>query len=231
MIEALLPPGAVAAEAFDDAVDGRLPPEEARVVVGAVAGRHREFTTGRMCARRAMARAGLPPVAVPTGRAGEPRWPDGVIGSITHCAGYRAAAVARSRDVAVLGIDAEPDLPLSRGTLEAITLPDELRRLRLLERAAPGRAHWGRLLFSAKESAYKAWFPLGRRLLDFTDAEADIRPDGSFEVTLRVPGPRVNGERLTGFGGRWAAYGGLLLTAVGTVVTAPRQVLAGSPTH
>ncbi|WP_151772609.1 4'-phosphopantetheinyl transferase family protein [Streptomyces abyssomicinicus] len=231
MIEGLLPPGAVAAEAFDDDADGRLPAEEARVVAGAVAGRHREFTTGRLCARRALARAGLPPVAVPTGRAGEPCWPEGVIGSITHCAGYRAAAVARACDVTVLGIDAEPDLPLPDDTLEAITLPDERRRLRLLERAAPGRAHWGRLLFSAKESAYKAWFPLGRRLLDFSDAEADIRPDGSFEVTLRVPGPQVDGGRLTGFGGRWTAYGGLLLTAVGTVVTTPRQVLVGTPTN
>ncbi|MFE7675750.1 4'-phosphopantetheinyl transferase superfamily protein [Streptomyces albidoflavus] len=88
----------------------------------------------------------------------------------------------------MLGIDAEPGLPLPSGVLEAITHPAELARLRALDRAAPGRAPWGQLLFSAKESAYKAWFPLGRRL-DFVEADADIGADGSFRVMLRVRGP------------------------------------------
>jgi 4'-phosphopantetheinyl transferase EntD len=226
VIADLLPPGAYAAEAFDDRATEEQPPLlEQQLVAGATPGRRREFATARLTARRALARAGLPVVPIPTGKFGEPRWPPGVVGSITHCAGYRAAAVARAGDVPVLGIDAEPDLPLPSGVLEAITRPAELARLRALDRAAPGRAPWGRLLFSAKESAYKAWFPLGRRRLDFVEADADIAADGSFRVMLHVRGPLLNGEQVIGFTGRWATRGGLLLTAACAVVTSP----AGAP--
>lgn len=222
MIEDLLPPGVYAAEAFDDRdAEDQLHPVERQLVARATPGRRREFATARLTARRALARAGLPVVPIPTGGFGEPRWPAGVVGSITHCAGYRAAAVARAGDVTVLGIDAEPDLPLPSSVLEAITRPTELARLRALDRAAPGRAPWGRLLFSAKESAYKAWFPLGRRRLDFVETDADIAADGSFRVMLLVRGPLLNGERVTGFTGSWATRGGLLLTAASAVVTAP----------
>src|SRR6516225_8640665 len=77
--------------------------------------RRAEFTAGRRCAREALARLGLPAAPVLAGRAGEPRWPAGVTGSITHCAGYRACAVARTADVTALGIDAEPDARLPAG--------------------------------------------------------------------------------------------------------------------
>ncbi|MFI5806932.1 4'-phosphopantetheinyl transferase [Streptomyces sp. NPDC051561] len=223
MIEDLLPPGVYAAETFDDRdAETQLPLAERVLVAHATPGRRREFTAGRVTARRALVRAGLPADPIPAGELGEPRWPTGVLGSITHCTGYRGAVVARTGDVPVLGIDAEPDLPLPPGVLEAITLPAELARLRALDRSAPGRAPWGRLLFSAKESAYKAWFPLGRRRLDFIEADADIGADGSFRVMLHVRGPLLNErERVTGFTGRWTTRGGLLLTVVTAAVTAP----------
>ncbi|MFF4689931.1 hypothetical protein [Streptomyces sp. NPDC001307] len=43
-----------------------------------------------------------------------PRWPEGIVGSMTHCAGYHAAAVARGRSVAALGVDGEPHGPSPR---------------------------------------------------------------------------------------------------------------------
>lgn len=83
--------------------------------------RQREFATARSCARTALARLGVPPVPVLASPRGAPRWPAGVVGSITHCDGYRAAAVAYTRDVVSLGIDAEPDEPLPNdGTLGPI---------------------------------------------------------------------------------------------------------------
>ena len=85
--------------------------------------------------------------------------------------------------------------------------------VRELARAAPG-VSWDRLLFSAKESVYKAWFPLARRWLGFADADVTIDPaDGTFEVRLLVPPPESAGlpARLHG---RWIARDGLLLTAV-----------------
>ncbi|MEU2758298.1 MULTISPECIES: 4'-phosphopantetheinyl transferase family protein [Streptomyces] len=63
-----------------------LYPQEARIVERAVALRKREFATTRRCAREALARLGLPPVPILSDRHGAPRWPEGVLGSLTHCA-------------------------------------------------------------------------------------------------------------------------------------------------
>ncbi|MEU4981007.1 4'-phosphopantetheinyl transferase superfamily protein [Streptomyces sp. NPDC021969] len=225
MIEELLPSAVVSVEAFGQDDAGHLPlyPEEEAIVARAVAKRRREFTVVRSCARRAMEKLGVPPQPVLTGERGAPRWPDGLAGSMTHCDGYCAAALVRLTDLASLGIDAEPDGPLPDGVLETIALPAEAARLRRLGAARPG-VHWDRLLFSAKESVYKAWYPLTGQWLDFTEADIEIRVDpvdprrGTLHAALLVPGPTVDGRRLSGFEGRWSARDGLVTTAV----TVPR---------
>jgi 4'-phosphopantetheinyl transferase EntD len=132
---------------------------------------------------------------------------------MTHCAGYRAAAVARTRDVVTIGLDAEPDQLLPDGVLDMVSLPGERAQLRDLATATPGTC-WDRLLFSAKETTYKAWFPLARRWLGFEDAAITINPaDGTFEVRLLVAALAVGGFPLAGFTGRWLACDGLILTA------------------
>ena len=74
---------------------------------------------------------------------------------------------------------------------------------------------WDRLLFSAKESVYKAWFPLTRRWLDFEEAVVIPDPaEGTFTARLLVPGPVVDGRTLTGFPGRWMVDRGLVATAI-----------------
>jgi 4'-phosphopantetheinyl transferase EntD len=74
---------------------------------------------------------------------------------------------------------------------------------------------WDRLLFSAKESVYKTWFPLARCWLGFESADVVIDPGaGTFTARLLVPGPPVNGSPLTVLNGRWLAQRGFLVTAV-----------------
>ncbi|MET7461271.1 4'-phosphopantetheinyl transferase superfamily protein [Nonomuraea sp. NPDC005501] len=223
MIEKILPATVKAFDAFNDPPEAALFPEEAELVRRAADKRRREFTTGRHCARKAMERLGLRPVPVLSGSHGEPCWPHGITGSITHCAGYRAAAVGAYP--ALIGIDAEPDAPLPPGVLEAVSVPKERDMVRRLGERHPGTA-WDRLLFSTKESVYKAWFPLAGRWLDFQDAAVTVDPlRGTFTAHLMVSGPRWQGERLTGFTGRWTAGRGLLLTAI-AVVGVPRAAAA-----
>ncbi len=162
MIETLLPGCVAAVEAFGDINDAKLFPEEELVVAAALPARRAEFTTARACARRALGQLGAPEGAIPAGGSGEPRWPAGYLGSITHCRGYRASAVARSQDARALGIDAEPDLPLPGGVLGRIALPAELLDVNE-RRAGSSAANRDRLLFCAKEAALKAWFPLTGR--------------------------------------------------------------------
>ncbi|MDQ3900309.1 MAG: 4'-phosphopantetheinyl transferase superfamily protein, partial [Actinomycetota bacterium] len=173
MIEKILPAAVASAEALEDPPDAVLYPGEAELISRAVDKRRREFRTVRQCARRALRQLGLPPVAVLRGERGEPLWPPDVVGSMTHCSGYRAAAVAHSRDVHALGIDAEPNEPLPAGVLDAIASAQEQGRLSQLA-AADGTTRWDRVLFCAKESVYKAWFPLTRRWLGFEDAAVTI---------------------------------------------------------
>lgn len=214
MLERILSPSVAVASSRGAIAASELFPEEEAQVARAVEKRRLEFADGRTCARRALAQIGVAPAPILSGPRGEPRWPPGVVGSITHCEGYRACAVARDSDLLTLGVDAEPDLPLPGGLIVDVALVEERRRLGELARAAPG-VSWDRLLFCAKESVYKAWFPLTGSWLGFEDARVELDPErGRFTARLLVPGPRLDGGMLEGFCGRWLAADGLLLTAI-----------------
>jgi enterobactin synthetase component D / holo-[acyl-carrier protein] synthase len=210
VIEEILPAAVASSEMFADPPDVKLFPEEELALARAVDKRRREFTTARACARSALARLGVAPAPIVPGERGAPGWPPGIVGSITHCAGYRAAAVAQARDVLTIGVDAEPDEALPDGVLDAISLPGERGRLDDLATAA-WSVHWDRLLFCAKEATYKAWFPLARRWLGFEDADITLGSgDGTFVACLLVPAPAP----IARLSGRWLARDGLILTAV-----------------
>jgi 4'-phosphopantetheinyl transferase EntD len=214
VITDLLPSPIAAVDRFDDPEGVELFPEELELLAKSVEKRRKEFTTGRFCARTALGQLGFPPVPVLPGPKREPVWPDGVVGSITHCTGYRAAAVARTTDFRSIGIDAEPNAPTPKGVLEAIAVPTELARMDGL-REAGDKVSWDRLLFSAKESVYKAWFPLTRLWLGFEDADVTIDPDaGTFSARILIEAPIVDGEPLTGFTGRWLARDGFVITSI-----------------
>jgi 4'-phosphopantetheinyl transferase EntD len=217
MIEEILPSSVVAIEARYDPLDATLFPEERSVVDHAVEKRRREFTTARACARVALGKLGLPPLPIPTGERGEPLWPTGIVGSITHCDGYRACAVGRSAGVVTVGIDAEPNAALPDGLLADIARPEELPWLSPLRRNFP-EVHWDRLLFSAKEAVYKAWFPLAKSWLGFEDAIVTVSPrGGTFAARLLVMGPLLGDGQLMGFSGRWLVRDGLIVTAIALV--------------
>ncbi len=211
MIEHLLPPAAHAVDTFTDRVDIELFPEEEAALARAVNMRRHAFISVRACARDALARLGVAPEPILPGESGAPSWPNNVVGSMTHCDGYRAAVVARPAELASIGIDAEPDAPLPEGTLDLIAIADDLLGIATVSRIGVAG---DRLLFSAKESVYKAWFPLARRWLGFDDAAVSLRADGTFTAQLLVDGTIEGGRVLTRFEGRWLAARGLLATAV-----------------
>jgi 4'-phosphopantetheinyl transferase EntD len=214
VINQILPPEVAATETFADLPDAWLFPEEEDVIARAVGKRRREFTTARACARASLQRLGIKPAPLVRGEGGAPRWPDGVVGSITHCAGYRACAVAFTRDVTSIGIDAEPNEETPSGVIETVT--DHAERVHLADlAAAEPEVSWSRLLFSAKESVYKTWYPLTGRWLGFSDASVEIDPVArTFTARLRVPGPIVNGVPHNSFSGRWLVSDGLIVTAI-----------------
>jgi 4'-phosphopantetheinyl transferase EntD len=213
VIEEILPEPVVSVEATEDPVDATLFPEEEPLIARAVDKRRREFTTTRHCARAAMRKLGMPPVAVMRGERGSPVWPEGIVGSLTHTTGYRAAVLACGEDVLTIGIDAEQHDSLPDGVLDVVSLPAERARITSLRQTEP-EVHWDRLLFCAKEAVYKAWFPLTARWLGFEHAHIDLHGAGTFRAEFLVPGARIGHELVEGFSGRWTVQQGLVLTAI-----------------
>jgi 4'-phosphopantetheinyl transferase EntD len=218
MLAELLPADVVTVETIGEDPDAYLLPAEEHMVARAVHKRRREVTNARSCARRALAGLGRPTGPILRGDKGQPLWPDGVVGSITHTTDYYAAAVAEATRVRSVGVDAEVHGELPEGVLHHIAYGPELTRLAALGTA--GGIWWDRLLFSAKESVYKAWFPLTGRWLGFEDADVTVCPDGTFHARILVDGTTTDGGApLAELSGRWLVRDGLVLTAIGLLVS------------
>jgi 4'-phosphopantetheinyl transferase EntD len=211
LVRDLLPDFVVVEVAGDDDWTGALLPDEAlRLSPRATEGRRREFTAGRVCARRALEKVGIhgQPVLAAPSRA--PIWPAGATGSITHTKGYCAVAVAAVPDARSVGIDAERHTVLPANIVPSILLPEEIAWCA----ARPDEPWWPAVHFSAKETVYKMWSPIMGTWLDFHDARLTIDvAAGTFEAEIlrekldESPGaPEV-------FRGRFAADPDLVLTA------------------
>lgn len=215
LLRALVPEAVVTAEVYADPPGLAPLPEEEPLVARSVAKRRNEFVTVRYCARQALGELGLAPMPILKGDKGEPCWPGGVVGSLTHCDGFRGAVVGRDTEVRSLGIDAEPHDVLPKGVLDAISLPAERIELGGL----PAGLHWDRILFCAKEATYKAWFPLTHRWLGFEDAHITFTPDssgaaGTFESRILIDPAAETGPPLNVLTGRWSVQRGIALTAI-----------------
>ncbi|OBA88577.1 4'-phosphopantetheinyl transferase [Mycobacteriaceae bacterium 1482268.1] len=215
LLTEVLPDTVAAAEMYTDPPDLAPLPEEEPLIAKSVAKRRNEFVTVRHCARLALGQLGVPPVPILKGEKGEPCWPDGVVGSLTHTEGFRGAAVAHHDVVRSVGIDAEPHDVLPDGVLDAISLPAERAEIGAL----PQGLHWDRILFCAKEATYKAWFPVTKRWLGFEDAHIvfDVDPGttaGGFESRILIDPAALSGPPLTTLRGRWSVRDGLALTAI-----------------
>ncbi|NLU80723.1 4'-phosphopantetheinyl transferase superfamily protein [Micromonospora sp. HNM0581] len=209
----LLPPAVAVAVAGPDDWSGQLHAAEAACLgERAVDSRRRDFTAGRVCARRAMVALGLRPVAVPAAADRAPVWPAGLVGTITHTRGYCAAAVARADEIRAVGMDAEQHRELNPGVRRLICLPEEDEQV---QRLPPG-IHWPAVIFSAKETVYKVWHPVVGSWLDFHDALVHLDPDaGAF--TAQISPARVADTRVvdppTVISGHFAVDANLVRTA------------------
>ncbi|BCJ58694.1 4'-phosphopantetheinyl transferase [Micromonospora endophytica] len=209
----LLPSAVAVAVAEPDDWTGHLYATEAAGLGDrAVTRRRRDFTAGRVCARRAMTLLGLPPVAVPAAADRSPIWPPGTVGTITHTLDYCAAAVARSSEVRSVGMDAEQHKELSPGVRRMICLPEEVERCERL----PSGISWPAVVFSAKETVYKIWHPLVGTWLDFHDAFVELDPEGG-TFTARIASARLDaapvGDPPARISGRFVVEASLVRTA------------------
>lgn len=217
----LLPDTVHVVETDHDLEDGpRYWPEE-HYISTAVESRQREFRTVRTCAREALALLGHGEhILVPDAQRA-PVWPKDIVGSMTHCDGVRAAAVARTEHIRAIGIDAEPHDRLPKDSIDLILLPQEQEAVRQLERKDPNIA-WDKLLFSAKESVFKTWFPTTRTWLDFLECEITIgEQEDEFTARILQSPNNYRGIDLSALNGRWMTEGPLGQGLIATAITVP----------
>jgi len=188
-----------------------LHPDESRDMAHAVERRRREFAAGRRAARQAMAALALPPCAILVGSDRAPIWPEGVVASISHADTACIAVVARTADARAIGVDLEPALPLAPDDWYSISTPEE--RAWLAGQPDSCQGLLARLIFSAKECAYKCQYALTRRLLGFDVIAIEVDGGtGSFRARFCEPaGEFQAGDHLPG---RFILGGSLIVTAM-----------------
>lgn len=171
--------------------------------------RRREFAAGRHAVRQAMALAGLPPAPVLVGQDRAPIWPEGTVGGITHTASCAIAVAGHIGAVRSIGVDVEEDTPLKEKLLGEICLPGEIAWLNA--QADPLRL--AKLIFSAKEAAYKAQYPFSRTVFGFSGMETDWdMATGQFTARFtRAVAPFAVGHEISG---RFAMGQELIITGV-----------------
>jgi 4'-phosphopantetheinyl transferase EntD len=195
----------------DDESD--LHPEERALVARAVDKRRREFAAGRRCARALLAQLGFPERPLLRNDDRTPRWPEDLVGSISHSAELCIVAVARRATHAGVGVDVEPDAALEAPIWKKICTPGELDRL-LGAAPAAERGRVARLVFSAKEATYKSVYPLLGKVFGFQDVELRI------DFAQRRFTPRIDAAIAAQLpagcapAGRFAQRGGFVFAAV-----------------
>lgn len=154
-----------------------------------------------------------------------PVFPAGIVGTITHTKWWAAAAVARTNQVRSVGLDIEPSTPLKANLFSHVMTAPELETFAAIpddaneadpanEADDPGdganddettplahqRGRLAKLLFSAKECAYKCQFMISRQFYGFHGmrVELDLERNTFDAIYLRDAAPFVTGDVLRG---------------------------------
>lgn len=150
-----------------------------------------EFAAGRFCAHRVLAALGIKAGPLLTGDNGVPAWPEGIVGSISHTTGCTVAVACHSNDASGIGVDVESGDAVTMDMVRVLCTEAE----RAWVCSTPGRG--AALLFSAKESLFKGYFPLTGFFLEFGDVEVTLDP-----AERRFSARLVNDNAPSLFGGR-----------------------------
>lgn len=208
IIARLVPPTVAAVTLVGEPASPLFPEEEERLPDRVLPSRRRDYTLGRTAARLALVQIGVNAGPILIGPRREPLWPDGVVGSISHAAGFATAIVARQTDHAGLGIDIEHGGRYFPELVEHVAFGPERKAI-----ARSGDVPKATLeLFSAKESVYKAFSPRVGRYFGFSAARIEWRGDLLTARLMKRLDAAYPNDREIGVGVGW--HDGLVVTVV-----------------
>jgi len=191
LLGTLSPTGVVFSNGEIADLSAHLWPEERAAMVRSVSKRVFEFSSGRFHARQALLQAGAKPQAIPVDLDRTPVWPPGIVGSISHSNRHCIALAAKAADFSTVAVDLEVATPLDDSLIGYVCDTEELPK------PPSARALVAKYAFCAKECFYKAYYPLVRRFLEFSDVRVSIDMDrGVFHSRLdNVNCPALLGTR------------------------------------
>ncbi|HKE37461.1 MAG TPA: 4'-phosphopantetheinyl transferase superfamily protein [Candidatus Baltobacteraceae bacterium] len=212
----LFPERAVAAyELRGSANPVMLLPEEAAACETFRAKRLEEFTAGRLCARGALGEFGFSDYAVSRDAGGTPRWPEGIVGSITHTIGFCGAIAGSREHFAGLGIDAEIVSRVTPDVWSQALTHDDIAPIASLTWSERERA--AAIIFSAKEAFYKCQACVTGAWLDYSDVSVEVVSEDAGFGTFIVRSATAAGRRVIGdfaARGRYRVADALVFTGI-----------------
>ncbi len=162
------------------------------------------FVSGRRCIRALQKRLGLPEFELSTAEFG-PMWPKGLVGSISHSRELAAATILR--DALGVGIDIECQRRLKSDAVRRVATKEEYSRYSVVP-----DFDWT-LLFSAKESVFKAFSPLAKRYIGFQEIEL-LLDVATQSFSLRYLGNTIDKGLFEKSEGHWSSLAGHVITLV-----------------
>lgn len=130
-----------------------------------------DFSTGRFCARQALAQIGIAEVDILRKNQHEPLWPEGIVGSISHSGRMVGAVASKSESIKGIGLDIETIGGVKANMWRLLFTGNEQTFLTQQN----DTALYSTIFFSIKESFYKMQYPLLQAEPDFLDAEIQMR--------------------------------------------------------
>ncbi len=131
-----------------------------------------EFSTGRLCAIKALELLGIRETNIPIGEDRAPIWPRGIVGSISHCDRLAGAIVAKESNHISLGLDVEEIGRVTSDLWDLVFTENEKNFLFSLSKE--DQRVKSTAIFSIKEAFYKFQHPLTKTFLDFLDVEVEL---------------------------------------------------------
>lgn len=135
----------------------------------AVAKRQGEYLAGRVAAKLVLEALSSPILQVGSGEDRAPIWPEGVLGSISHSKGVAMAMATSTQECAGIGVDLEHFMSAKQEQELQTHILGELDKP-MFEKLAAQLQCPLTLVFSAKESIFKALYPSVKRFFGFEAA-------------------------------------------------------------
>ncbi|MBL4829470.1 MAG: 4'-phosphopantetheinyl transferase superfamily protein [Aliivibrio sp.] len=171
---------------FQEQLYDRLLFNEPQNIKKAVNKRRAEFLAGRLSAMVALEKMGILSSSVATGKHRNPIWPEECVGSITHNSETALSIVAPSNTLAYVGIDREEKMSIDVAKNIAFQILS-INEMEFYYRQDLDFSLFCTIVFSAKESLFKAIYPYVERYLNFDISEIVglCIKTGKFRIVLK----------------------------------------------